>query len=234
MTSPGSVPNRPLPPAAAHRTRVRGGVAMTASCAAAVFLTLTVTLKTAGNRPLLLDSAIHDAAVAHRPAALVHVAIWVTVCGSSLATVPATLIASFAGAIGPAARRLRVSLMMTGILVGLLLARFAFSTAMARPRPPAGSWAASAGGYAFPSGHTTGATIAAALLIWVISERQQARKAVIGCAIAYPLLIGCSRIYLGVHWPSDVLGAWAFGIAAVSGIWLIRGSRRRGPPRGPR
>jgi undecaprenyl-diphosphatase len=66
----------------------------------------------------------------------------------------------------------------------------------------------------FPSGHAGGALIFLGLLAyltWLRSERPALRLLVLmGCVVAI-LLIGVSRIYLGAHWPSDVLGGYAYG-----------------------
>jgi membrane-associated phospholipid phosphatase len=68
-------------------------------------------------------------------------------------------------------------------------------------------------GYSFPSGHSMSAmgiygVIAAAL----IAMYPAARRPVIAAAAVLIAAIGVSRVYLGVHWPSDVLGGWLGGI----------------------
>ncbi|ONH25866.1 bifunctional DedA family/phosphatase PAP2 family protein [Pseudofrankia asymbiotica] len=107
--------------------------------------------------------------------------------------------------------------------VGLLWAgqavRVAINHAVARPRPPRALWLVQPGGYAFPSGHTAMATIgyglAAVLLLRILSGRRSRVAAVAAGALATVLAIavGLSRVYLGVHWPSDVAGGWSFGVA---------------------
>ncbi len=86
----------------------------------------------------------------------------------------------------------------------------------------------------FPSGHATISTLTYLTLAALVARavtRKRVRAYLIGCAVALALIIGVSRIYLGVHWPSDVLAGWALGAAwaAFSFIVLsILQIRRRG------
>jgi membrane-associated phospholipid phosphatase len=73
--------------------------------------------------------------------------------------------------------------------------------------------------YAFPSGHATasaGILGTASYVLW--REDMLPRAAAVALAVAGPLLIGASRVYLDVHWATDVLGGWAVGglVAAMS------------------
>ena len=76
----------------------------------------------------------------------------------------------------------------------------------------------------YPSGHAM-LSAAAYLTLAVLLARTHPRPAVrLYLAIlagALVLLIGTSRCYLGVHWPSDVLGGWCLGSAWALGIWMI-------------
>ncbi|WP_158285725.1 phosphatase PAP2 family protein [Pseudohoeflea suaedae] len=75
----------------------------------------------------------------------------------------------------------------------------------------------------FPSGHAmvsafTWLTLAAIAVRFV--ENEGTRVVLVGSAVALSLLIGISRVYLGVHWPSDVLAGWLFGGAWAGICWL--------------
>jgi hypothetical protein len=75
--------------------------------------------------------------------------------------------------------------------------------------------------FSFPSGHSTG-MMALTIALVVIAWRTRWRYAVIGFGAFYVGCVGFSRLYLGVHYPSDVLGGWALSFAWVSGMIFIR------------
>jgi membrane-associated phospholipid phosphatase len=90
-----------------------------------------------------------------------------------------------------------------------------------RERPALWPSIAPATGFSFPSGHAMGsvATVAAfAVLLW----KTPARWAVILGGSAWAVLVSASRAYLGVHYPSDLLAAWAASLAWVFGLaWVF-------------
>jgi len=76
----------------------------------------------------------------------------------------------------------------------------------------------------FPSGHaliTTVAYLTLAALVIRFFDDWRVRIYVAGVAIFISVLVGISRIYLGVHWPSDVAAGWALGTAWASLAWLV-------------
>lgn len=107
----------------------------------------------------------------------------------------------------------------SGVLVSVLL-----KDAFARARPdlvPHGVHVASA---SFPSGHSMMAAIVyltlGALLARVEPDRR-IKAFLLAVAILLALLVGISRVYLGVHWPTDVLAGWTIGAAWALLCWLI-------------
>jgi membrane-associated phospholipid phosphatase len=66
-------------------------------------------------------------------------------------------------------------------------------------------------GFSFPSGHSTGSAAIAVLLTYVAIRRRIHPLVVGSVSVLVVLLVGLSRVYLDVHWASDVLGGWAIG-----------------------
>lgn len=89
--------------------------------------------------------------------------------------------------------------------------------AVMRPRPKV-HHLVTASGYSFPSGHSVGSAaffIILMLLIILLIKNQTAKTILIIISLFCPLLIGYTRIFTHVHYPSDVLGGWLEGITFV-------------------
>ncbi|WP_112662124.1 phosphatase PAP2 family protein [Microvirga flavescens] len=104
------------------------------------------------------------------------------------------------------------------ILSGLLKSGFD------RPRPDLVPHAMEVYTASFPSGHAMLSAIAY-LTLGALFARMFARKRlkafIMGLAVFLTLIIGVSRVYLGVHWPSDVLAGWCVGAAWASLCWFV-------------
>ncbi|MFC4019742.1 phosphatase PAP2 family protein [Micromonospora sp. GCM10011542] len=115
------------------------------------------------------------------------------------------------------ARRLALwvtTTMAVGGLLGPLL-----KLLVGRDRPDLLDPVARAAGYSFPSGHALNATLAAGVLLLVFlpySRPGPRRVALWVAAVLVAVLTGVSRVALGVHYTSDVLGGWLLGIAVVA------------------
>jgi undecaprenyl-diphosphatase len=90
--------------------------------------------------------------------------------------------------------------------------------ALHRPRPPVFFGLSSAETYSFPSGHAFVATVFYGLAASIFMAGQASRRTcatLAALALAASLAIGFSRVYLGYHYPSDVLGGWVMAV-----VWL--------------
>jgi len=118
-----------------------------------------------------------------------------------------------------AIRRLWGYLLMLALALGLGSALlYALKLIFDRARPIAGT-AYDAHGASFPSGHSFTALVLYGLLayfVWQITTKAWARTLAVVFAVAATLGVGFSRLYLGVHWLTDVLGGYAAGVA-----WLM-------------
>ncbi|MEG3181943.1 phosphatase PAP2 family protein [Sphingomonas sp. LT1P40] len=93
-----------------------------------------------------------------------------------------------------------------------------------RERPALVDHLVEVGSASFPSGHAANSTIiylTIALVCMQIVQRRDARWLMFGSTIALVTTIGFSRIYLGVHWPSDVAAGWAFGSLWALAWWAL-------------
>jgi membrane-associated phospholipid phosphatase len=82
----------------------------------------------------------------------------------------------------------------------------------ARVRPDAHGHLVPVESLAFPSGHAANATLVWLCLALLLPTNERGRGLAIWAAVWLALAVGLSRVMLGVHWPSDVIGGWAFGL----------------------
>ncbi|WP_328314236.1 phosphatase PAP2 family protein [Streptomyces sp. NBC_00442] len=90
--------------------------------------------------------------------------------------------------------------------------------AVGRERPHWPDPVATASYAAFPSGHALGVTVASGLIVWLLvlhDARPVVRAAVTAAGVVSALGVGFTRLFLGVHWFSDVVGGWLTGVAVV-------------------
>ncbi len=115
----------------------------------------------------------------------------------------------------------RPLLVLLAIAVGAIELERIIKVIVARLRPPAAWRVFHEKGFSFPSGHATHSAAVyggvAYLATHIRALGRRARVAIWVTAIAACLLIGISRVYLGAHWPTDVVGGW---MLAVGWLWI--------------
>jgi undecaprenyl-diphosphatase len=102
--------------------------------------------------------------------------------------------------------------------VGIAVIGSGLKSAIGRHRPPAIDQLVTETSPSFPSGHTMGSTAVVGVLAAMVVLSpcgRMARVAAVAVAALFAVVIGLTRIYLGVHWATDVLAGWSIGL-----IWL--------------
>ncbi len=114
-----------------------------------------------------------------------------------------------------------VSLSLVLMLVGQAL-----KIAVGRPRPDFLLLSDVPTTMSFPSGHALSAMIVGGILIFLVGETVRAKVICRGLQfmlVLFILAVGASRVYLGFHWPSDVMGGFALGGLGLVGLFFLRG-----------
>lgn len=99
-----------------------------------------------------------------------------------------------------------------------------------RLRPEDHQHLVAAQSYAFPSGHAANATLVWLTLALLLPRTPRARAFAVWAAVWLALLVGVSRVMLGVHWPSDVIAGWALGLFWALLLLRLSGHAAVDPP----
>ena len=144
-----------------------------------------------------------------------------TICGSSLIMAPLAIstlaLCYFKG-------EFHALKTLAATFGGALLLEFSLKRAFHRPRPTPFFDLPTPASFSFPSGHALFSFCFFAGLAALLSPRlkgQAAKLALWAIAIAFILGIGLSRVYLGVHYPSDVLAGYAAGVVWVATVKFV-------------
>jgi undecaprenyl-diphosphatase len=104
------------------------------------------------------------------------------------------------------------------------IANMAMKSVFLRPRPTIVPHLRDVSSTSFPSGHAMESAIiylTLGAMLMRLAERRVTKIYCIGIAVFMTLLVGVSRVYLGVHYPTDVVAGWMFGFFWASICWIV-------------
>src|SRR6476659_6512729 len=175
-----------------------------------------------GNGLASIDPPVWQWMIDHRSPALTTAAIVVTNVGSTIAM---TIIAAATIVFLLVKRRYGDAVLVAVVAAGAgLLVRFGKAT-VGRQRPPVEYRLVTETNESFPSGHAlASAAILGVVLVVLLPSihSRAARIAVLAGVGLFVLSIGLSRLYLGVHWATDVIGGWVTGLAWLALCLTVR------------
>lgn len=208
------------PPRPRGARRLPPTLAAAGICAGAIALALAAGLILA-RHPFGFDRTIIVAVHGAGPAWLRAAAIDLTALGG----VTVLTLAVVATIVLLLAERLRTTalLVAAATLSGSWVVT-ALKDAFGRARPGIVDHLVAASGMSFPSGHAANSAVVyltIAALVSQVAAARAVRNAVVAIAVLLVGMIGATRVYLGVHWPSDVLAGWSFGTLWAIGWWQI-------------
>ncbi|MGW0177857.1 phosphatase PAP2 family protein [Nocardia sp. NPDC003345] len=174
-------------------------------------LALTTAFVVAGAALSGVDRPVHEAVLGWRNDPLTTVATVITHAGGSVAMWALALLVC-----GLLLRRGETGDLALVAGVGAASAVLVPVTKhlIGRQRPPAPDRLVTVAELSYPSGHATGSAAVIgvlATLCWFRIHRRAVARLVAILAAVFVILVGLSRVYLGVHWPTDVLAGWTLG-----------------------
>jgi len=172
------------------------------------------------------DEALRRELVAERGSVLARNAAMLNWLADFTVLVPLTLLATLFLAFR---RRRRAALLLLIVFVGRLLVELQ-KILTGRPRPGADEHLETATSLSFPSGHSANAMITYIAIALLVPVQQRNRAIAVGIGLAMALQAGWGRVALGVHWPSDVIGGWAFGLFWIALCMRLASARPEGEP----
>ncbi|HJZ44525.1 MAG TPA: phosphatase PAP2 family protein [Hyphomicrobiaceae bacterium] len=135
----------------------------------------------------------------------------------------ALMVLAVAGFLAMTRRSHAAVTVLVSVVGGILVSQGA-KLAFARPRPELVPHGAEIYTASFPSGHAMMAAVVYLTLGALLARTQSGRSVktyILAVAVILTLLVGATRVYLGVHWPTDVLAGWALGGTWALACWLV-------------
>ncbi|MEU0383213.1 phosphatase PAP2 family protein [Streptomyces chartreusis] len=209
----------PVPPAlgaAGRGTRYALGVSLV------VFVVLSALVETRFGPLMRADTAIETAV--HRAVepsqALRSLAHGLSILGNPV-TCPVVAVVVAGLLLYRRQRRAAVSLLV--VVLGGMLLHDAVASLVARPRPDLPDPVSTAPGYSFPSGHAMGAATLYGTLLLLVAPllRPGARRVATAVTVLVIAAVAASRVMLGVHYTTDVVGGVLLGVAWLGAVTLV-------------
>lgn len=150
--------------------------------------------------------------------------VWITKMGYQWGVIPLDVLIVV---VLLARRRWREACFAAMAFVGSALLNLSSKQFFQRDRPNLWESIAPESTFSFPSGHAMGSMTLAATLV-LLAWPTRWRWLLIAVGSGFVILVGASRLYLGVHYPSDILGGWCAALVWVIGIYLLS-FRERAP-----
>lgn len=194
-----------------------------------VLLLAALSMEIASGDAARWDTPVHAWFVGHRSEVFTGLMESVTWFGSTVVLIPVLI--AVGGYLVWSRRSWSTTLFVWAAFAGAVILGDAGKELFARARPPATDMITHAGGYAFPSGHSvqamTGWGLLTVLAVTSGTLRRRPRAVFTLISVVVIALVGTSRLYLGVHWLSDVIGGFLLGVAWLSLLFAVRARRGR-------
>ena len=187
--------------------------ALAAAVLGLAWLALADLIVDRGGAPTALDNAVLAFMVGHRYHLLTVLLAGITNAGGTLAMTVVTVVAS-GWLVGRRQWGQAALVTVTGLGSAVLVPLT--KGIVGRVRPPTGDHLVVQTNPAFPSGHTLGSFTVIGVVTAIALMRPHTRRvrvAIAGAATLFVFAVGLSRLYLGVHWATDVIGGWLLGAA---------------------
>ena len=210
------MPDRDEPPAGLNRddrqVPVRTGRLVGLAAGLSLLAAAALWAAFTGVGPAWFDAAVLTESIEERTRTLTAVAVVVTTLGSTAAS---AVLAVAVGAWCWWRGRRADAVLAIGAMAGASLVFRLLKEVLDRARPPVGDRLVTAANESLPSGHATMSLVVVGTIVvlaWA-GLGPAARVALVVAAALWVGAIGATRVYLGVHWFSDVVAGWAVGAA---------------------